>query len=174
MTRTLILSAILALAVTAAGQAQQDTTGLVPGRRIRVHRQDKQVVVGTFASVDAATLAMVTSAGDSVRLPRAGVQSIDIWAGMKSQAGKGALLGLAAGAVAGAGLGVVVCLEEEHCVGYIGIGALVFGAFGAGAGALIGSGSRTDKWEPTAWPTVSFRPNGPEGGRVALGMHLRF
>jgi len=174
MPRTLLVLALAILALTSNAPAQQDTTGLVPGRRIRVHRQDKQVVMGTFASVDAATFAMVTNTGDSVRLPRADVQSVDVWAGTKSQTGKGALLGLAAGAVAGAGLGVVVCLEEEDCVGYIGVGALVFGAFGAGAGALIGSGSHTDRWEPTVWPTLSVLPVGPDRGMVALGMHLRF
>ena len=109
-----------------------------------------------------------------MRLPRAGVQSVDVWAGTKSQTGKGALLGGAVGAAVGAGLGVLVCSEEHDCAAYIGGGALVVGAIGAGTGALIGSGSHTDRWEPTAWPTVSFLPNSSAGSRLALGMHLRF
>jgi len=116
----------------------------------------------------------VTSTGDSVRLPRSGVQSIDVWAGTKSQTGKGALLGGAVGAAVGVGFGALICSEEHDCPTYVGAGALIFGAVGAGAGALVGSGSHTDRWEPTAWPTLSVLPIGPDRGTVALGVHLRF
>jgi hypothetical protein len=52
---------------------------------------------------------------------------------------------------------------------------LFFGALGAGIGALVGSGKRTDKWAQTAWPTLSFHPAGPDRpAAMALGMSVRF
>lgn len=172
MTRALILSTILALAITVHGQSQQDTSGLVPGRRIRIHQRNNQKLVGRFVSMDSASLAMVTKPGDTAQVARSTIAGLDLSDGTKSKAGRGALTGLLIGAAVGAlaGLG---CEGEVAGVCMAG-GALVVGALGAGVGALIGSGSRTDKWEPTAWPTLSFQPNGPEGAQIALGMHLRF
>ena len=181
MFRTLLVLSLVSLAVAQGGQAQQDTTGLVPGRRIRVHQQDNHTLVGNFASMDSASLALVTTAGDTVAVPRGDIAGLDLSQGSKSNAGKGAITGL----LIGGGLGVVLGLAAasgaedtfffDYGAGTYAVGAgLFFGAVGAGIGALIGSGKRTDKWAPTAWPTLSVLPAGPDGHRVALGVQLRF
>ena len=180
MFRTLLVLSLVSLAAAQGSQAQQDTTGLVPGRRIRVHQQDNHTLVGNFASMDSASLALVTTAGDTVQVPRGDIAGLDLSQGSKSNAGKGALTGLLIGAAGGALIGVASSSADdgdfidfsagEYAVG---IGA-VFGVLGAGVGALIGSGSRSDKWAPTAWPTLSVLPAGPDGHRVALGVQLRF
>jgi len=180
MFRSLLVLSLVSLAAAQGGQAQQDTTGLVPGRRIRVHQHNNKKLVGSFVAMDSASLAMVTNAGVTVRVPRGDVAGLDLSQGTKSNAGKGALTGLLIGAAGGALIGVASSSADdgdfidlsagEYAVG---IGA-VFGVLGAGVGALIGSGSRSDKWAPTAWPTLSFQPSRRDGGTVALGMHLTF
>ena len=180
MFRSLLVLGFVSLAAAHGSQAQQDTTGLVPGRRIRIH-QGGLAMVGTFLSADSSTMAIVTSGADTVRVLRTGVTGIDVSIGTKSNAGKGALTGLLIGGLSGAVLGLVAGLtEDKDSFVYIGPGAaalglgVTFGALGAGIGALSGSGKRTDKWAPTAWPTVSYVPGGLDGGRVKLGMHLTF
>jgi len=180
MFRTMLALSLLSLIAPHAAQAQQDTAGLVPGRRIRVHQQGNQKLVGSFVSMDSASLAIVTNVGDTVRVPRGSIDGLDLSQGTKSNAGKGALTGLLIGGLGGVIIGVAASgSDDDEFFDFsagtwaAGIG-LTFGALGAGIGALIGSGQRTDKWAPTAWPTLSFQPSRRDGGTVALGMHLTF
>jgi hypothetical protein len=180
MFRTLLVLTLLSFVAPQAARAQQDTTGLVPGRRIRIHQEGNQKLVGSFVAMDSASLAMVTTAGDTVRVPRSNVTGLDLSQGTKSNAGKGAITGLLIGGGVGIVLGLAASSDAEGSFFDVGAGTwaagsgLFFGAVGAGIGALIGSGSRSDKWAPTAWPTLSFLPSGRDGKTVALGMHLTF
>jgi len=74
--------------------------------------------------------------------------------GRRSYAGRGALIGLAAGAAAGIASGSIVC-ATDNCsssggdwkglvVGVLGIGG---GLVGAGVGALVGAGLSGERWE---------------------------
>jgi hypothetical protein len=178
MFRALLVLGLVALAGAQGGQAQQATTGLVPGRRIRIHQSGVKPLAGEFVSMGSDGIRLTTSPADTQLVPKADITGVDLSQGTKSKAGSGAVTGLLVGAAGGALLGVAGCSGDES--GWVtpgqcaGAGALVFGALGAGIGALLGSGKRTDKWAPTAWPTVSFQPFGRDGGTVALGMHLRF
>ena len=180
MYRALLVLSLVSLAAAQGSQAQQDTTGLVPGRRIRVHQQGNQKLVGNFVSMDSASLAMVTSIGDTVLVPRHDIAGLDLSQGTKSNAGKGAITGLLVGGGLGVALGLAAASSTEGSIlesspgAYAAGSGLLFGALGAGVGALIGSGQRTDKWAPTAWPTLSFQPSRRDGGTVALGMHITF
>ena len=105
MFRALLALSLVSLAAAQGSQAQQDTTGLVPGRRIRIHQQGNSTVVGSFVSLDAASLAMVTGAGDTVQVSRDHIVGLDLSQGTKSKAGKGAVTGLLVGGLGGMILG---------------------------------------------------------------------
>jgi hypothetical protein len=181
MTRSMLALAIALLVLPSLGQAQQDTTGLAPGRRIRVHQPDKHTVVGNFVAIDSASLGLETTPGDTLQIARARITGVDLSVGTKSKTGQGALSGLMYGALGGVALGLLASAgQDPNELFYVSPGAaaaggaLMFGAIGAGVGALIGSGKRTDRWEPTVWPVRVIAPGGQAGNGVALGMHLRF
>jgi hypothetical protein len=180
MFRSLLVLALASLVVGQDIQAQQDPTGLTVGRRIRVHQPGQKKVTGTFAFMDAERLALVTAPGDTVQLSRKAITRVDLADGTKSKAGKGAVDGLLIGGGVGIALGIAFGVAAEDTYADAGVPAyaagtgILFAAIGAGVGALIGSGSRTDRWVPTAWPTVSFQPAGLDGKRLALGMNLTF
>ncbi|HEX6434347.1 MAG TPA: hypothetical protein VFZ87_08880, partial [Gemmatimonadales bacterium] len=79
--------------------------------------------------------------------------------GVRSRTGKGALIGLGAGALLGLILGVATF---EECTGFCvldldraetgGLGALVGGLFGTGVGMLFGASVREDRWVPVQQP----------------------
>lgn len=180
MFRTLLVLTLVSFVTPHVVQAQQDTTGLVPGRRIRVHQQDSEKLVGSFVAMDSASLAMVTNAGDTVRVPLGYVGGLDLSQGTKSNAGKGAVTGLIIGAMSGVLVGAVASSADDGDFidmnagqWAVGIG-VAFGALGAGVGALIGSGSRSDKWAPAVWPTLTLAPDAGGGKGVAVGMQLTF
>jgi len=170
---------IIGLAFPLTAVAQQDSTGLVPGRRVRVHQHKKQALVGSFVSLDSAGIRFVTAGTDTALVPRAYVTAVDISMGTKSKAGAYALRGFIYGAVGGVIIGVAASSSDngeflDYGAGTWAAGSgLFFGALGAGVGALIGSGKRTDKWDPMAWPTVAVLPAGPQGTTLALGVRLR-
>ena len=180
MFRMLLVLSLVSSVAPHAVQAQQDTTGLVPGRRIRVHQQDHKKLVGSFVAMDSASRAMVTNAGDTVRVPLGHIVGLDLSQGTKSNAGKGALTGLLIGAMSGVLVGAVASSSDDGDFidlnageWAVGIGA-VFGALGAGIGAGVGAGQRSDKWAPAVWPTLTLLPGGANGKRIALGLHLTF
>lgn len=174
MFRSLLVLSLVSLAAAQGGQAQQDTTGLVPGRRIRVHQQGNQKLVGSFVSMDSASLAMVTNTGDTVQVPRGNIAALDLSQGTKSNFGKRTLTGLLIGAGAGLAFGLATCNDSDGWGCSVGYDVLGLAVIGTGIGALAGIGSRSDKWAPIAWPTLSIRSGGRDGKTVALGMHLRF
>ena len=174
----LILALLLCTALDLAAQAPP--IDLVPGRRIRVHRRAETTLVGDLVSLGPDSLTMTTAAADTLAVARASITRLDLSTGTKSKAGKGAVNGLLFGALGGALIGVLASGSDDGDFIDFGpgewaaSGALMFGALGAGVGALIGSGQRTDLWEPTVWPAITVAPGGRVGNAVALGIHLRF
>lgn len=174
----LVLTLLLCTAVDLAAQAQP--VDLVPGRRIRVHRRAETTLVGDLVSLGPDTLTMTTSAADTVAVQRAAISRLDLSTGTKSKAGKGAVNGLLFGGLGGALIGVLASGSDDGEFldygpgAWAASGALMFGALGAGVGALIGSGQRTDQWEGVVLPTVAIVPVAGTGSRVAIGVRFRF
>jgi hypothetical protein len=179
MTRVLP-AVVLALLTTAVnGHAQVTTNPLVPGARVRVH-QESGSLIGTLVSLDSAGLVIATDKSDTVTAPRPSITGVEVSTGTKSQAGKGALIGLGVGAAAGIIVGLVASSSDngdfvDYGAGTYAVGFGLTGAvIGTGVGALIGSGNRTDKWVPAVLPTVGIRGYGPGDTRLAIGLRIRF
>lgn len=165
------LALALAAAPTAAGRlAAQELPAIQPGMRVRLTlqpdpRADRLTrVVGTLmrlgpdsvAVYDQERLAVVTAALGAAR-------RLEASRGRPSRAGRGALIGLVAGAAGGVAAGLIVCAAEACSssggdfagivVGVLGVGG---GLAGAGVGALAGALIRPERWE-----TVPLDPPGP-------------
>jgi hypothetical protein len=118
-------------------------------------------------------------------LARDQITGLDVHRGRKSAAGKGALIGLGAGAVAGVTLGFAACAgaSGSPCTDDTGEGspvafAAVLGAtgavLGAGIGALFGLAIGTDRWEavPLEGIRVTFTPAYDGQPGLALSVSL--
>jgi hypothetical protein len=164
--------------LTAAGEAQQDSLRLDPGQRVRIH-EGKRAVVGTLLSVDSSAMRVLTSHADTAVLRRADVTGVDVSVGTKSRTVSGALIGAGVGTV---GVGLIAYIlagtpgltSGDESLVYVGAAALGGLVLGAGVGAVIGAGSRADKWKPAVWPTFAVRLSGPAGRRVSAGMRITF
>ena len=184
MSRSMLVLCLLTLITVSSAQAQGISTDLVPGRRIRVQQHQGTMVQGALVSVSDTALTLRTSETDTVVVARAAIAKVEVYEGTKSKAGKGAVTGLLIGGGIGVVLGVATASSTEGTLlesspGSYAVGSgLLFGALGAGVGALIGSGSHTEKWQsvvlPAVLPTVTILPDESKGRRVALGLRISF
>lgn len=135
--------------------AQQDLP-IVPGDRLRIDRepilQDGELfelppTIGSLDSLQPDTLFLRFEAEKSpLPIARDTITRIERSQGESSNVRKGALIGLAVGAGSGAVLGAASSGILDTAASAA-LGALFFGGIGAAAGALIGSGSKVEKWE---------------------------
>jgi hypothetical protein len=135
---------------------------------------DMDESVGTVAALETDTLTVkVEERAVALYVPLADITKLEVRRGQKSNAGKGALIGLGVGVVVGGVLGFNLCeMDEtksgceihEHIFGSLMSGAF-FGLLGGGIGALIGAASKTDRWEtvPLNNIRVSLTPIIPHG-----------
>lgn len=152
--------------------AAQQLPAVQPGHRVRLtlqpdprsHRATR--IIGTLMRLDAdsiavydeARLAVVTAAWEAAR-------RLEASRGRRSYAGRGALIGLAAGAGGGIATGLLVCGGgncsssggdwQSLVVGGLGLGG---GLAGAGIGTLVGAMLSGERWE-----TVPLGPARPGG-----------
>ena len=124
------------------------------GRRVRVHLfQPHSKVVGNVVRVTADTLVIVPEedAHRQMALSTANVSRVELSLGRRSRRGRGALVGLLAGAVGGYVALLYFCRDD--CVGAVVLYALPPGGalVGAGIGAGIGSLIRTERWQSVLW-----------------------
>jgi hypothetical protein len=126
--------------------------GVRPGSRI----------VGTLVGLDARAIVLRrVEGGPELRLARPAIAGLEVSAGRRSRAGRGALYGLLGGAAGGLGVGVYLAKTEDFgenqdlferalpitlCIG----GAAV----GLGVGALVGSFLRHDDWQAAPMPAA--------------------
>ncbi len=174
------LAAVCVLGAPEAAQAQQEPA-LSPGHRIRVVSVDRgqKPYEASVVALRSDTLVLrrgLPGGHEVVGLPLASIERLEVTAGTKSNAGKGALTG----GIVGGALGLVIGLAAWG--GSDGGDFLEFGpeavpvsmAFLGGAGAIlgtfIGALSHTDRWAPV--PLESLRLAPVEGG-VALGAAMR-
>ncbi len=147
----LATGALLSFTMAAVGMASEPA-GLPPGSRLRVG-SSTGALVGTLVSWEADALVLDAGQGEPRRIPLAAVSKVELSRGKRSNAGRGAVIGAAVGAVPGLLVGWGDSPEHENqrpvVVGAIGAAA------GAGIGAAIGWAAKTEKWE--AVETARFR-----------------
>lgn len=153
------------------------TTGLMAqpepivrlGDRVRVAvRGQGSRPIGALARLTADSMVI----GDAA-ISRSNVTHLELSTGRKSRWLRGLGIGFAAGVAAGAIVGAAhPCLDGEFtqlwCAAAFGV---VGGAVGLPIGALIGSGSHTDRWRPIALDRVRLAA-APGGLRIGLAVAL--
>ncbi len=169
----------------------QRPADLTLGARVRI-TADTEVgkpLVGTYAGMDSGWIRVrvpdplrVDPSGaptsKTVSVPLGPRSRLEVSRGQRSRAGKGALIGGLVGGGAGLLLGVAAASENSGSSFFeVGPGEVaavtgMLGALGAGVGALIGAGSRMDRWEPIELPRVTARLR-VERDRFGVGFSLR-
>lgn len=177
MYRTVCLSALALVLAAAELPAQDSATAVLPGRLIRVRLTNGGGTQGTVVAIDSARLRLFITGADTLDLSRDEVTRVDVYQGMKSRVGQGALTGGLVGLAFGALLGAASASETEGSLiqysageGAVAYGA-AFGVLGAAVGALAGIHKRPT-WKSASVPTVFVAPPVQGGGGVALGLHF--
>jgi hypothetical protein len=142
--------------IEAGARVRVTTQPASPGRRI-----------GSLVSLDGDSLRYSRWDTTSViALPLTSVDRLERSIGRRSNTGRGAMIGGLIGAGFGLFLGVAASTDNsgwwEVGVDDIAVATAIVGAGGAGVGALIGSLSKRDRWEP-----VPLR-------KTVTGLTLRF
>jgi hypothetical protein len=137
-----------------------------PGRRI-----------GSLVSLDGDSLRYSRWDTTSViALPLASVARLERSTGRRSNTGRGAMIGGLIGAGFGLFLGIAASTDDsgwwEVGVDDVAVVTAILGAGGAGAGALIGSLSKRDRWEPV--PLTPRVAGKLPARRNITGLTLRF
>jgi hypothetical protein len=169
---------VLALVPFATLAAQEQPPPLEPGVRVRITAPDLGIEKqqATFQALRGDTLVIMTDTW--MECPLSSVTRIDRYQGQKSWGWwKGALIGLGAGATAGAIVGASE-YEAGNCVRFnkgncAVIGAIVIGVPAALVGGVMAGTIKTDRWEevPLDQLRVSFVPR-REG--FTLGISVAF
>ena len=159
--------ALLAFGAAPAVVADEVETGT----RVRVMAPGVGTIVGALVASDAEAVTLQTAKGDLRRIPRAELRRLDV-SRRPGRRGRGALIGLAAGAVGGyiwaASTNPDGCTRSEYNFCFFdgplftdeqsgAMGAVALGALGAVVGALVAPGER---WErvPDSAVRVSVAP----------------
>lgn len=146
----------------------QATTSPVPGSRLRLTAPTYQLdgAIGTLQSADSTTLVVWFSGSQSPQpIARSAIDRLDVSIGTKSQAGRGAVIGILAGGISVGGMALSAAQAEYTCSGctpYILLATGLGMAVGALVGAIIGSVLHSDMWSPMVWE---------EGSRTILFYH---
>jgi hypothetical protein len=173
-----VAAVVLAAAVAAAESAPPGWP--VPGEKVRLTThtgtgRDKGVVVA--ADAEALTVSLGTGK-PPLRVPLASLERLEVARGRRSAAKEGAITGGIVGGAFGifaiSVLSAVLCDNSDGCdasaQAYLG-GAGIFGAGGAGLGALVGLAIKKDRWErvPVDRVRVGLEPvRGGAGVGVSL------
>lgn len=178
MSRTFALVLGISFGVPAASAVAQ----VEPGTRVRVTENGQKRVVGRLVSIDETTLSVRPDGNaEPVAVSRSTLTRIDVSQRLGRKR-RGATIGLLVGALAGAvalasatedcSRNDFVCLfpREQQTTNTV-LGAVVFGALGAGLGALVAPG---EKWEsiPSQRVRLSLAPTPGRG--VAAQVTIRF
>jgi hypothetical protein len=152
--------------------AQQESL-LAPGERVRVTAPGIGVHerVCTFSALRRDTALVMERGGTLLALPLASITKLEVSRGRRSRVGKGAVIGLLAGAGAGVLLGALDLAQEEGGAEYVLLGWAGLGA-GAGAlfGAVLGAVIRVDRWEPVRLYPVRVGLGSQRNGALTLSL----
>lgn len=151
---SLILACVCAFA-PAAARAQADVE---PGARVRVLTSTADTMLyGTVVTLDSASLLLAPRPDvESVRVPLAGVERLEVSRGGKPSTLQGAAVGAVVGAGAGLGIGLLATQDDcDFVCGAVQVGSSVIGGvlglvFGALTGSEIPHGP--ERWQPVRVP----------------------
>lgn len=160
-----IIENFFLLTVLTTGTLAAQQPALAAGARVRVHPVgDAATLIGTVAYLTPLQLAVLRSPDDTAIVPVARIARVDVSAGRRSNALRGAKLGSISGATLGALLGLAALAVEEDS--YFDYGAEVVplsmiggGLLGGTVGLLIGAASSSEQWVQAA-DVVAVRPTG--------------
>jgi hypothetical protein len=115
---------------------------------------------GFYHGADADSLFLRVSTGGVQAWPWRNVVRVERFVGRRGHSGLGALIGAGVGLAAGIPLGIIAKRESQFI--QIGTGEAIliaasFTAAGAGLGALVGLGVRSDRWQTV--PLAALRPS---------------
>ena len=148
--------------------SSQETMDVLKGERVKITYESNgpHVVVGLLRDVAGTAFLVAPSADRVVPVPRDQVTEIQVLHGQERQWKTGLAVGVAAGAITGTLVYLIIEGSIESLFGgpvssspgvlaYTGVGAL----YGAGFGLAIGALFKKDRWEPVSLPNVtpSFR-----------------
>jgi hypothetical protein len=139
------------------------------GSRVRVtSTSTASVSIGTVAAFEAGAL-MLRRAGDdsTLRIPIADLRSLQVSSGRRSQAGRGAMIGTAIGAMPGVLLTFGDYSEDVHGDGPSPVAVAAMGAAGGAiVGAAIGWAVKTERWVPAELQKATIAVVPVRGGVV--------
>lgn len=175
-TAAVALAAIFLAAPSAGAQE------LRSGDRIRVnmHSGDIGELIGVYHASEPENLVVYTGESARAKIPWDDISRLQLSHGEQSNAGKGALIGLAIGG--GLGLVAVIATAADPCEGFcpgdpgtagvVALGAVLAGA-GAGVGALIGAATKSERWQTIPRQQWQIQVAPDLKGGVAIGISLR-
>lgn len=162
----------------------QTPPALQPGDRVRIRQTGGDgEATGVVVAVTGDTLTWIPDAngpGESTTVLLSSLTALDVGRGSQRNTGTGAFIGGTVGLVGGTLLGLATWQPcEGWCVMHSSRGTTallsggIVGFVGAGVGAIVGTASVTERWEPHSLaPNLSMKP-AADGG-VRLGMEWRF
>jgi len=179
---------LLIAPVPSTGRCASAHEVLRPGARVRLTlletpgHMTRQRIFGLLVSADQENVVVSVSPGEPGRVVALDeLYSLEVIHGRRGRAGRGALIGLGAGAAGGVAAALIGCADGDCDTGESGdlTGAVVFvlgagGAlFGAGVGALIGGRFHTDRWERVSLRELrmGLEPQG-DGARLRFSFAL--
>ncbi|HKQ20240.1 MAG TPA: hypothetical protein VJW75_10895 [Candidatus Eisenbacteria bacterium] len=199
MLRTLLLMLAVLCCSAATSLPEAEASLLFAGDRVRLSVTTPELIrvlsgdplsadqshrdqfIGTLrARRDDDVVIRVGSPATELAVPVNSVRRIEVSLGRHGRAGRGALIGLGAGALGGALAGLIVCsggnCESSGITGETGLVTMVLGLGGAvvgtGVGALTGSLIRSERWRTVELHDLPYGEGlSPEGG-LRLGLTL--
>jgi len=169
----------VALLVLCNAVALGAQTAVAIGTRVRV--QAERRYVGTVLALDSSQLMLELDRSRYTQtLPRAAVSALEVSRGRHRDTLRGTGIGLLAGAIGGAFIGLAgsthSCKPSGYCfqVAEVSVGhnMVMFGGIGAGAGFVIGSLSHRDTWEAAPLTRLAVGVSPLPGARLALTVGL--
>jgi hypothetical protein len=172
--RGALVVSVVALVSSAA--LADDGLQPAPGTRVRITSSDSRLTGKIVAASPDALIVSVKKGREPVTVARDAITRFEL--GHRRTSGKGALrgagIGLLAGGVGGAALGVALDSPDDWFSGgeLAAGGAIVFGGAGALIGALVGAASPGERWEtvPTHRVRVGLTPRIGRGRGLALSV----
>lgn len=169
------ITALVIIAAMASPASAQSPAAVESGLRMRVFPASGAPVIGRLVVWRSDSLIMIVN-GAARAYPAPSIVRMETFAGRRSQAWRGAKLGLAIGAVAGLALGLAdgddppenwfaMTAGEKAMAAGAGLGLL-----GMGIGAGVGAASRVDYWRPVDMPGAGE----VAGARARVGARIAF
>ena len=140
--------------VEGGGPIAESARKVTVGSRVRVSSPagGDGPVIGTVVALEPGVVVLGDDKGPRARVPVTPSTTLEVSGGKKSQAGRGAMIGAAVGAVPGLLMTVGDYNTDKGNPAAVSLGGA---AAGAGVGALIGLLLKSEEWRPAEMPAVT-------------------